>query len=230
LSIGHRDPTGVRRERIQTLSMPGASRRGLLFVAANPFGHGGRRDHSGLKCEAPGEEGGEMDWIPSDVEFEVLSRAAEASSLVHLATPCLASSYQGLLRHLLRVRPRWVHFAGHGHDRHLVLHGVGEAPLPVPGEAIEEALQSLGRPLDLLILNACHSTSVARDLRRMARSLIATRGAVSNAAAIEFSRAFYTVLLAEAVPDPDAIRRAFHAGRGAVRAIGNDPEVYDLLD
>jgi hypothetical protein len=229
LSIGHRDPTGVRRENIHTVSVPGAGRRGLLFVAANPRCEGGRRDLGGLKEEPLGSDGGESHWLQSDVEFEVVSRAADGSPLVHLATPCLAASYQGLLRHLLRVRPRWVHFAGHGKERHLVLHGGDEAPLPVPAEAIQDALQTLGRPLDLLVLNACYSASVATQLKRMARILIATRGPVGDRAAIEFARAFYTVLLAEPVPDPDAIHRAFRAGQGALRAIGQDPEVYELL-
>lgn len=230
LGIAYRDPGGVRRQLDRTVAVPGASRRALLFVAANPSGMAGIRDHGGLKGGIPGATAGEVDWIPSDLEFEMLSRVVEGSALVHLATPCLAASYQGLLRHLLRVRPRWVHFAGHGNERHLVLHGSGEVPLPVPGAAIEEALRALDRPLDLLVLNACHSASVARDLRRMARFRIATLGPVSNTAALRFSEAFYTALLAEAVPDRDAIHRAFLAGRGAVRAVGIDPEVYDLQE
>lgn len=231
LHVDYRGPSGIRRQHREVWQLSSAGQRTLLFVAANPARMAGVRDLGGQGNAAPADSGEEeLGWIPSDVEYQSLSEVLHDSAILQLASPCLATSYQSLLRHLLRARPRFLHFAGHGKDRHLILHGEDQEPLPVPVASVEDALQVLGRPLDLLVLNACHSEGTGRALKRLATAVIVTRGPLSNSAALQFSRAFYPALVAEAVPDPEAIRRAFIAGLGAVRAVGLDPAVYDLID
>jgi len=225
LHFGYRNPQGIRRQLAVRVGLPGKEARAMLFVAANPGGESEARDFNGL----PGRVTDPPGWLQTEREFRYLDESTQSSACIHLSRPCLAASYQSLLQHLLRERPRLLHFAGHGTERHLVLHADDHSALPVSAAAIHQAVQVLSRPLDLIVLNACHAFETGLALRPLASRVIATRGKLPDAAAVAFVRAFYTALAADLMVDPDAIARAFQVGRGAVEAAGHGPATYELI-
>ncbi|MCZ7569271.1 MAG: CHAT domain-containing protein [Ardenticatenaceae bacterium] len=107
-----------------------------------------------------------------------------------------AGTVDDLSRGLLRHRPEIVHFSGHSTPGGLLFErGDGRSRL-VPREALVRELTAHVPPLRCAILNACSSESHTVDLELGVPYVIAMRGPLYDAAAIEFTRGFYDALAA----------------------------------
>lgn len=232
IGIGYRTAAGIRCQHGLQVPLRGRAGGVVLFVAANPGGGAAGRNWVG-SADGPGNPAGTMSrpggWLQIDLEYRWLEEALRGAPGLRLVPPSLATSYASLLEHLVRERPRILHFAGHGEQRHLLLHGDDHSPQPVPAEAVRDAVGAIGRELDLVVLNACWSESVGRSLLPLARCVVAVPGPVPDASAVAFVRGFYTVLAGEPMADPEAVGRAFRAGCGAVSALGADAGVFVML-
>lgn len=232
IGIGYRTGGGIRRQHALRVPLRGRAGGVVLFVAANPGGSDASRnlgcvpDPAGNPATAGFRPGG---WLQTDLEYRWLEESLRGAPGLRLAPPSLATSYASLLQHLVRERPRILHFAGHGEERHLLLHGDDHSPQSVPAEAVRDAVGAIGQELDLVVLNACWSESVGRSLRPLARRVVAVSGPVPDASAVAFVRGFYTVLAGEPMADAAAVDRAFRAGCGAVAALGADARVFVML-
>jgi hypothetical protein len=124
-------------------------------------------------------------------------RGCEFRDVLALANPILAATRERLAE-AYRERPAVVHFAGHGNERNL---SIIEDKGLIASEAALDATQlaSLIRLMGsvrLVVLNACGSDQVARELVTMeaVEYAIGWKGKVSDSAAIAFSRALYGAL------------------------------------
>lgn len=108
-------------------------------------------------------------------------------------------------------QPRILHFSGHGRLEGLVFEeGAGKSRL-VPRQALVRELATSVPPLTCVVLNACWSDVHAPDLSLGVPYVIAMRGRIDDAAAIEFTRGFYVALAAGA-----DIPTAFEKGRNRI--------------
>lgn len=102
-----------------------------------------------------------------------------------------------LRRALLDTRPAYVHFCGHGAgEEGIVLEGQW-----VKAEALAELFSLFSEWTKCVVLNACYSLIQAKVLSQHIEYVVGMSQAIGDAAAIEFSIAFYDALGAgESVP------------------------------
>lgn len=98
---------------------------------------------------------------------------------------------------LLKHRPQIVHFSGHGTAREdLIFEDDLGQTHPVPREAMIAMFRvgALQRAVRCVVLNACYSSSVAAGIAESIDFVIGSGAAITDAAAIAFTEAFYQVL------------------------------------
>ena len=108
---------------------------------------------------------------------------------------CLAARPNDLLRAMEEMRPRVVHFSGHGDSRGLVLVSRdGRRPQHVDGATLERLFRLFRGKVRVVVLNACFSLPQARAIANVVGCAIGTDGRLSDAAAITFGAEFYRAL------------------------------------
>lgn len=116
-----------------------------------------------------------------------LSRYRDNISLtVHHAT-----TVHDLRRALLDEEFQIVHISGHGTGSGLVLEDELGGKYVVPQQALGELFGAYSPPIECVILNACYSISQGQLTSLNIPFTVAMEGAISDEAAIEFSRGFY---------------------------------------
>ena len=116
-----------------------------------------------------------------------LSRYRENISLtIHHAT-----TVHDLRRALLDEEFQIVHISGHGTGSGLVLEDELGGKYVVPQQALGELFRAYSPPIECVILNACYSISQGQLTSLGIPFTVAMEGAISDEAAIEFSRGFY---------------------------------------
>ncbi|MBD3354298.1 MAG: CHAT domain-containing protein [Candidatus Lokiarchaeota archaeon] len=144
----------------------------VLVVFANP------RDTSQLRV------GEEDRAIRQSIK---LSHCRDSISL----TMCHATTIHDLRRALLNEDYQIVHISGHGIGAGLILENeLGEKQI-VPQQALAGLLRAYSPPIKCVVLNACYSVSQGQLTSLGVPFTIAMDGAISDKAAIEFSRGFY---------------------------------------
>jgi hypothetical protein len=149
----------------------------VLFLAADPF-----RETARL------ELGEEMRAIDHAIQQ---GNAREALELVaHFATQ--TADVQTILQ---RHRPQIVHFAGHGDKPGVIYLGDNRGAREGVGKAaLTRLFGALGGVVRVVVLNGCHTLSVATALSGVVDYAIGTRDQISDDGAIQFADAFYTAL------------------------------------
>lgn len=96
---------------------------------------------------------------------------------------------------ILREKPRYVHFSGHGTGTQgLVIETtVGESQL-VNTSALANLFKQFSQQIECVILNACYSKAQAKEIYQHINYVIGTTRAIEDAAAINFSKGFYGAL------------------------------------
>lgn len=116
-----------------------------------------------------------------------LSRGRDNISLtIHHAT-----TVHDLRRALLDEEFQIVHISGHGTGSGLVLEDELCGKYVVPQQALGELFSAYSPPIECVILNACYSISQGLLTSLGIPFTVAMEGAISDDAAIEFSRGFY---------------------------------------
>jgi hypothetical protein len=112
-------------------------------------------------------------------------------------------------RGLLELRPRIVHFSGHGGpDGSVSLQDESGRSRPVTPEHLAALMELMSEHVDCVVLNSCHSEKLARAIARSIEYAIGTTGEVEDEAAIAFSIGFY-----QALGEGCTIEEAFRLGR-----------------
>lgn len=113
--------------------------------------------------------------------------------LIHMPASRLEDLRSGLLEH----EPNVLHISCHGKPGGILCFdsgGYGDAPSSVKPENMLRLLRAVGESLELVILNACHSASLAREISGIVGPCISMEGSIVDDEAIRFSLAFYEVL------------------------------------
>jgi len=92
--------------------------------------------------------------------------------------------------HLLRFKPRIVHFSGHGDEQGSIVVMDNGRPVSVPIHALRDLFGTL-RCTSLVVLNSCFSQPLAEALSEVVDVVVGTGDAIHDDAAIEFAKAFY---------------------------------------
>jgi hypothetical protein len=106
----------------------------------------------------------------------------------------IAKRQNDLHRYILDVNPQILHFCGHGTKQGLVLEDDTGAVKVVSNEVLTELLRTFADCIECVVLNACHSSSLADDLVQHLNYVIGMNQAVSDDIAISFSEGFYDAL------------------------------------
>lgn len=121
-----------------------------------------------------------------------------------------------LFEALLEVRPRVVHFSGHGSTKGAILlendAGYGRS---VPPEALADLFAAVQGNVECVVLNACYSEVQAKAIASHVPFVIGTTAQIADTAAVTFSIGFYQALGAGCT-----FRQAFDVGSASVRASG----------
>jgi hypothetical protein len=137
-------------------------------------------------------------------------------------------------RTLLANHPQILHFSGHGlqtspeqptgvsrdiKGNSIVIEEPTGLPRNVQSDSLFKLLDSFKDDLRLVVLNACHSEAQAKEIAVIVDAVIGMAYAISDAAAMSFSRAFY-----RALAHGMDLQRAFDLGCSQIQLDGRPAE------
>jgi hypothetical protein len=176
--FGRRPYRRYDKPRSFSLVQPGAMARvTILFVAANP----------------PGTE-----RIFLDQEYRTLEnqrRRALHRDAIGLDALWAASPLD-LTSKLNESQPAVIHFAGHGTRDGILFVNDLDRYVAVPGTALRALLAECSTTLKLVVLNACYSDDIAREIVEVVGCVIGMPAPIGDHAARVFSEALYAALCA----------------------------------
>lgn len=170
-------------EEVRQAARPQTGVKRLLFVSASPRGE---------------------PHLATDFELrrlrESLERPYVANRIEVLHRP--AADYATLEQALLSLKPDLLHLSCHGDSAgNLMLANERDDPEPIPPKMFTGLIKALPFALELVVVNACHSTIVASMLPPTVAAAIGMRTALHDEAAIDFSSTLYRNLaIASSVP------------------------------
>jgi hypothetical protein len=154
--------------------------------------------------------GSPLDFLRIDEEYQAILQSARGMTVEYRAFATVAE-----VQYALDYRPDILHLACHGQGPMLMFHDrLAGQPDPRRARAIHAAdlaaaLLAYEREsqhqLDGIVLNACFSAEAAIELRSCARTVVAHRGELADAAAAQVARELYA-RLAPARPLASAAR------------------------
>lgn len=178
----------------------------ILFLGANPL------DTVRLRLDKEIREIGEG-----------LRRAAHRDSFV--LEQRWAVRFRDLRRAVTEVKPRIVHFSGHGTEvGGLVIEDEEAQATLVPPKALKEFFSLFSTSVECVVLNACYSSGQAEAIAQHIKYVIGMPEQLGDTAAIEFAVGFYDTLGAG-----DDYVRAYKFGRNAIQAVGIADELLPVL-
>ncbi len=102
---------------------------------------------------------------------------------------------EDLEQELLEHRPQVLHFSGHGgEDGSVILMDNDNKARPVSAEAMQTLLRQFNNTLQLVILNACHTESLAKAVAETIPCAVGMNRVIGDKAAIPFAGSFYRAL------------------------------------
>jgi hypothetical protein len=107
----------------------------------------------------------------------------------------LSVRWQDLVQALLDLKPKIVHFSGHGTGSgELCLEDAQGRSQPVPADAVTELFRQFDDAVDCVVLNSCYSKPQAEAIAGHIRYVIGMKKEIGDEAAIAFSEGFYQAL------------------------------------
>lgn len=126
---------------------------------------------------------------------------------------------------LLRHRPGVVHFSGHGSpDGRIVLEGEHGNAYEPPVSAVADLFAIAGGSVRCVVLNACHSASLADAIAEHVDCVVGTVRAIEDEAAVRFAAGFY-----RGIGYGESIATAFALGRNEIELTGTGDPSTPLL-
>lgn len=127
-----------------------------------------------------------------------------------------------LPREISRIKPDILHISAHGIAEGLLLANQNGEPKKLTPEALS-IFVSIEHPPKLIILNACNSDVMAKQLTEVVPITLGITAEISNAAARESVRLFY-----ERIFDGHSVNDAFKACREMIRTIDDGSSSAEL--
>jgi len=166
--------------------------------------------------------------LPIDGEIKQIKNALAHRQGEYIMRDEGALEIHEFSKYLGEMRPHLLHFSGHGSDRGSLLWESGSGTkIFVQPERIAPLLNDFTPPLQCVILNACHSNSLAELLRAKGIVVIGMSKTVTDPTAAHFARALY-----QALTHGNTLARAFDLARDEIHLIGaaneaNIPQISD---
>jgi hypothetical protein len=159
----------------------------ILILAANPI---------------------ETDRLDIDAEQRAIEQMHRESAKrdVFVVKSAPAAQWEDLQRELMAIKPRIVHYIGHG-DEGLMMAQEGGGVQAVTGDRLAEMFR-LFPFVDCVVLNACHTEGQANAIHEHVRCVVGMSQKMGDVSAREFAAGFYAAVFAG---DPYA--RAFDLGK-----------------
>jgi hypothetical protein len=190
----------------------------LPFAGLADGGPAGLPDTLRVLCLMAGP-GDENELMLRQEHKIILDAAAKRGSRMLDVAANPATRRDDIIEWIVARQPDIVHFAGHGSkDGYLSFEDRSGRSSPVRISALADALRLLPRPLSCLLLGSCYGGMYSAQLLGPARSVTGCQTALADPAALEFTRGFYTYLVANAAAASDpgqpvtTMRGAFGAG------------------
>ncbi|MCP4695976.1 MAG: CHAT domain-containing protein [Gammaproteobacteria bacterium] len=170
------------------------NRQTILLLAANPYG---------------------TDKIRWEDEIKTLRDALRKTNFELQAVP--QAEITALQKEFSSLRPRIVHFSGHGETEGLIFNDEqGEACLAPPA-ALADLFRLFKNSVHCVVLNACWTQAQAEAIHQHIPVVIGMNQAVTDQAALAFSAGFYNAL-----GDGRSCREAFEFGRNRIHLQSDD--------
>jgi hypothetical protein len=131
--------------------------------------------------------------------------------------PHLAVRATDLSEALLRHSPAVVHFSGHGSpDGRIILQNEQGQSFEPPATAIADLFRIFKGTVRCVVLNACHSESLAKAIAQNIDCVVGTKQAITDDDAVSFAAGFY-----RALSFGKSIGTAFDIGRNEIKLSGS---------
>lgn len=129
-----------------------------------------------------------------------------------------ATRVRDIIGALRDVRPRILHFGGHGlRDGRLVFEDDRGGAAGVGLQRLADAIAATVDVLECVVLNSCYTGTDAEAFRDVTRAVAGSVDALPDDAAIAFARGFYAAIAAG-----EPVARAYAQGRAEVGLAGGD--------
>jgi retron-type reverse transcriptase len=129
-----------------------------------------------------------------------------------------ATGTDDLRRALLGIKPKIVHFSGHGSDDGIIVEDDNGNSKTVSTEALVRLFALCAEHIECVLLNSCDSETLATAMSQHISYVIGMSQAIGDRAALKFSKGFYDALGAG-----ESIEMAYKYGRSAIE-LDNIPE------
>ena len=194
----------IERYRENTLDQSNTVTRKILILESNPKGTDQLRLNQEIR----------------DIEA-ALRNSTEGSDFT--VKPQLALRIEDLQPSILREKPRFVHFCGHGTGSQglVVGNAIGETQF-VNTSALANLFKQFSDQIECVILNACYTESQTKEIHQHINYVIGTTNAISDSVAILFSIGFYGAL-----GEGKSIEEAYQLGCNRIELgidVNNHPE------
>jgi len=93
--------------------------------------------------------------------------------------------------YLLRIKPRILHFSGHGTESAIILENERGIGRPVEGARLARLLGNFSQDLRCVMLNACYSAEQAEAIAEQVDCVVGMSVAVIDRVAVRFAASFY---------------------------------------
>jgi hypothetical protein len=177
----------------------------ILFLCANPD------DTERLKVNAESER-----------IKEALENASHRNEILFVTN--MAATPRNMIKYLLREKPAFVHFSGHGSEDGLYLEDENGISKPIPGSALELLFEGFKSEVQCVLFNSCYSESQAKVIVKYIPHVIGMRQAVKDNAANAFSIGFY-----QAIGEGQDIEPAFQIGLASMAMESSGQEDVPVL-
>lgn len=163
-----------------------------------------------------------------DEEARAIERKIRASEYCRLIdfVPVSAVRPDDLLQALNTHQPHVVQFSGHGNDRdEIIVCDDSGAPKPVSKEALVSLFKSVPGNVQVVVLNTCYSTALAKAIVSIVPCAVGMNGAIGGEAARVFASSFY-----RAIGFGCSVQEAFQQGNVALKLEGmSEADLPQLL-
>jgi hypothetical protein len=176
----------------------------ILFLAANPW---------------------DSERLRLGVEERKIREVLERSDVRYTLETRQAVRPEDLTFALSKLRPRIVHFSGHGEaSGTLRLENDAGQTHEVTPQALAAVFGALAGEIECVVLNACFSALQAEEIARHVRYVVGMRHEVGDEAAITFATGFY-----QAVGSGRPIPQAVEVGRGLFGMMNLPEELLPVM-
>jgi len=194
----HREAFGVRVRSTSRAEPASADCIPILMVTANP-------DADGRTAKTEEEQA---------ALIEALKRSRHPDRFA--LSVCPAATPQRFVASLHEVKPRIVHFAGHGTHDALIFQNDFDGEAPVESGVVAELFRLLSDHVECVVLNSCLSEATARLISKHIPFVVGMNEEIHERSARSFTAGFF-----EALAGDCPIDNAFEWGCVRIRVDGN---------